>query len=1049
MCDGGLSVSGKNKTTGTQDIDQSTGVIIKRESLTNLQGSQQQLQVQRGSSLKEISEKNFEPDEKKINNSSLDLEKATEENLEIISKNIPEEIKNNVNNQPVQVQHEVQDPSQKYEQIMQLPSREKLEGLTKLWKEVPKESQVYIDINRIIRPLIMEVNQECTIDIEQAKNLPENQQTEKFRELLNKYEGGALSGNRNEIVNQYNNLRIERVINQPNQGPDQKLEALDNLINDINNSDFKNSVSVCQIFKEKLNILKDHVKGLPLQQTLDIYNQVINDPRLPNNVSTEPGKEKVLRIGEHISTFNSIPEKSAKYDEFIENTGETNEKRSLARLKTDMLINDIKNNYKPREALGKLEELKNVQNIDTQHLEKIYQAELNKFLPVDIVNAKKDDLKNFISNFKEVTKHDKFFMKFGGLTKGVNDSLDNIYTTFKNNPDDLNARVDSIDKSLAKVKKFMEQNPESSKIKWMQVLENNLSEMKNGLQNSKIYQLNQNLTDNFKNLKIDLNKPEIFTNLMKDGPMGDLGWLIANNTKEDAISQIKLALKESNVNKGNANPKFAEQIYEKLSGFLPVTISGDQNQEILDTNKGARHFEEKKFPFETVKINGKDYHFDETIGKGGLGLVQKFTDNEGKSIAIKLFGNNKDAEQELDAHRLAVGKGNSPHDNITNLLGAITDTNGDKYSVMEFVDGVDGSKLTNGITSMSKKNIISFQDELLVRKCLARETLDGLIQVNEKMGLMHLDMKPHNIFYDREKGAKIGDFGNSHEKGEFDMSIEEKDRFGSKDYRAPEIMGGKIINSTVDTYAYGLTLNFMMTGKVVYDNGNETNTIGELNRRTREHGGTSTIKGKDEEGNNIEMLNQTSLGNLVNKTYNVNPEERAKLSQLREDDFFQEDDTPELNDRARLLLDKIVDYTKVNNKLETFLENQGKEIGEFLNGPGKGRTKEQLEQMPKYQELKTKPEFQQFVELEANYTQAVNNYRSQVKTLNEINPNMGEDIARMEMNQIIMEKKYDEISAPELGTTKIALDEELNKAKPGMSQVHEELKSRVKVVDPD
>jgi serine/threonine protein kinase len=1019
MWENGKVGSKKNIEGNNEVVDTSKGVLLKRENSLNESTDRQEIpSIGKRKSLQDIANKDFEPDIKTLNYSNLDLKDLTDEKIKVIKEILPKDNTEVVEVQP-QVVNNVEIPpqrkltqeeaNQRLQEIRELPTLiQKATALHDLLNNVERSNPAFREINTLSQQHNTEVSTMHDQDVAQVKALPLEEHENGFTELIEKYKGTGDSGRIERLNKNIAHSKAE-IIKNSNQTTEEKFEALDNLSKQIVDSNIRAVVG-----EVKLELFKESISQLPFAEKIQKCNDLIVNDKIIGEVWIR--EAKVGCIVQEIGTINSFEGKIAKFTELINEETNNTTKKQLIEKKTALQLNHIQNNSKPREVLGKLLELRDNDPLISKNKFLVpYNNEVEKLLPVDLSVSNKDNLKTFITSFKESTKHDKTFMKLGGLTKNVYDSLDNLYSTVKSTPGDLKAQVDAIDKTRAKIQKFMEQRPESSKMAWMKLLDERLVEMKNSITESKVFKLNQSLTDSFRNFKIDLKNPESLHQLMNDGPMGDLSWFIANTKKEDAIQQIKMAMKDSNFNKSNANTKFAEQVYHILSSHLPVSISSNQNQGILETNKNAQHFTEKEFPFESVNVNGKEYRYEKTIAKGGYGIVHKFTDDEGKSIAIKMFSNNKDAQAELDVHRNVIGKGNQTHPNITNLLGALTDNNGDKYSVMEFVEGTDGNKLNDTISDLSKKNVLSYSDELLVKKYLARGALDGLIQVNEAMGMMHLDFKPGNIFYDRVNGiAKVGDFGNSRIDEPIDLSTtkHEKDKLGTYEYRAPEIMNEGTVDSRTDTHAFGLTLNQIITGKTILNETSETSLNARIISNTEQYGGASVVKGRDHEGNEIKMKTPTELGQIVNSTYTARIEDREKLSNIRNSEFFEEDNTPEQNEKAKILLDKIVDCSDALDKMNKFVKDNKTSL----------ITEQEVKAMPGYREL------------ENNYQQKIQELKNIANNFSTMNERLNTDLTSIEMTQVKMEKGSENIGVPEV--------------KPSLSNLHDELRSKVKVIDP-
>jgi serine/threonine protein kinase len=73
----------------------------------------------------------------------------------------------------------------------------------------------------------------------------------------------------------------------------------------------------------------------------------------------------------------------------------------------------------------------------------------------------------------------------------------------------------------------------------------------------------------------------------------------------------------------------------------------------------------------------------------------------------------------------------------------------------------------------------------------------------EEENFIHRDIKPENIFVNRHGVYKLGDFG---EAKQLNKTISNVSIRGTEQYMAPELLGAKKIDKTVDIYSLGLVL---------------------------------------------------------------------------------------------------------------------------------------------------------------------------------------------------------------------------------------------------
>ncbi|MCD8209677.1 MAG: protein kinase [Coprobacillus sp.] len=122
------------------------------------------------------------------------------------------------------------------------------------------------------------------------------------------------------------------------------------------------------------------------------------------------------------------------------------------------------------------------------------------------------------------------------------------------------------------------------------------------------------------------------------------------------------------------------------------------------------------------------------------------------------------------------------------------------------------------IKGSTLKEILDIRAPLSIPECL-----DIMIQVTEALsyahqkGVVHRDIKPHNIFYETDGTVKIGDFGIATAEGVTAENLPTNDIQGSVHYLAPEITQGKGASVQSDIYSLGCTLYEMITGHTPFN----------------------------------------------------------------------------------------------------------------------------------------------------------------------------------------------------------------------------------------
>ncbi|MEN6349006.1 MAG: protein kinase [Syntrophomonas sp.] len=206
-------------------------------------------------------------------------------------------------------------------------------------------------------------------------------------------------------------------------------------------------------------------------------------------------------------------------------------------------------------------------------------------------------------------------------------------------------------------------------------------------------------------------------------------------------------------------------------------------------------------------VLGDRYELLEKIGEGGMASLYKARCRTlDRIVAVKIlkpeFLNDRSFVEKFNTEALAAGQ--LSHPNIVNIydVGQQDDI---YYIVMEYVEG------------KTLKEIIDEEAPLPVEKAvdIAIMICDGIQHAHSK-GIIHRDIKPHNILVTREGMVKVADFGIA-------QAISKKtitfggNIVGSVHYISPEQAKGEPVRPATDIYSLGCVLYEMLTGKMPFD----------------------------------------------------------------------------------------------------------------------------------------------------------------------------------------------------------------------------------------
>lgn len=201
-----------------------------------------------------------------------------------------------------------------------------------------------------------------------------------------------------------------------------------------------------------------------------------------------------------------------------------------------------------------------------------------------------------------------------------------------------------------------------------------------------------------------------------------------------------------------------------------------------------------------------NYKILSLIGKGGMGEVYKAQHVHLETLAaIKILVKNLETDIGLIKSfiREARTAAQIKHNNVVEVYD-VGETDAYWYLIMEYVPGIDCAKL------IRTHRIIPISDAVKIIKAAAC----GLQAVHER-GLIHRDIKPHNLYITKQLVVKVGDFG----LVQYQKTLQELSNkiAGTPAYMAPEqVMDVKKIGPTTDIYSLGVTLYQMITGQQPY-----------------------------------------------------------------------------------------------------------------------------------------------------------------------------------------------------------------------------------------
>ena len=200
------------------------------------------------------------------------------------------------------------------------------------------------------------------------------------------------------------------------------------------------------------------------------------------------------------------------------------------------------------------------------------------------------------------------------------------------------------------------------------------------------------------------------------------------------------------------------------------------------------------------------YRILRRIGSGGMADVYLAEDQElGRNVAIKIL-NDRHAGDEQFVERFrreAKNAAGLSHANIVSIYDR-GEAEGTYYIAMEHIDG------------RSLKELVVARGPAPVPVAIeyARAILQAL-RFAHKRGIVHRDIKPHNVLDDGDGRVKVTDFGIA--RAGASQMTEAGSIVGTAQYLSPEQARGAAVDARSDLYSLGIVLYELLTGKVPFN----------------------------------------------------------------------------------------------------------------------------------------------------------------------------------------------------------------------------------------
>jgi len=227
-----------------------------------------------------------------------------------------------------------------------------------------------------------------------------------------------------------------------------------------------------------------------------------------------------------------------------------------------------------------------------------------------------------------------------------------------------------------------------------------------------------------------------------------------------------------------------------MADFLPSARGGGRSMSAVEAG--------------TV-VDGR-YRVLHRLGSGGMADVYLAQDALlGRQVALKLLHHRFAEDQEFVERfrREASSAAGLSHPNVVSVYDR-GEWDGTYYIAMEYLPGRSLKAVVREHGPLAPSDAIDIAIQILLA-----------LRFAHRRGIIHRDIKPHNVILDEEGRAKVTDFGIAR-AGASDMTMTGS-IMGTAQYLSPEQAQGHAVTEASDLYAVGVVLYELLTGGVPFE----------------------------------------------------------------------------------------------------------------------------------------------------------------------------------------------------------------------------------------
>ncbi|KAM0789401.1 hypothetical protein ACM66B_000228 [Microbotryomycetes sp. NB124-2] len=220
-------------------------------------------------------------------------------------------------------------------------------------------------------------------------------------------------------------------------------------------------------------------------------------------------------------------------------------------------------------------------------------------------------------------------------------------------------------------------------------------------------------------------------------------------------------------------------------------------------------------PLCTAASMDDSYEAGDVIGTGSFGIIRKVTRKvDGLVLARKElnFGRMDDRDLRQLTEEVNILEQLGSNDHIVRYYERFVDKpNNMLYILMEYCEGGDLARIIQRCrtakTPLSEDTVWSYlaQLTLALHDCHCERTSQG----KAKPVILHRDLKPDNVFLDKDSNLKLGDFGLSKAMAQAAMT---QTYVGTPYYMSPELIHGQPYDVKSDIWSLGCLIYELCAG---------------------------------------------------------------------------------------------------------------------------------------------------------------------------------------------------------------------------------------------